>query len=385
MSMLKLIWKSSRHSWFRNVLLMLSIAIAYTLFGVLIAFERAYSSAGGISTSRIVTANKISFTQPLPIAYFQAVREVEGIAATSYAAWFGGYYQEPRNRLHTIAVEPHSYLAVYGDDLSLTEDARSTFIRERDSVLVGEAMAARFGWKVGDQVPIVNPRIARSDGAAGWTFRIAGIVQGATAFVDTSFVYIHYDNLNEARLRGQDTIGWIVTAPAPGHDPGQLGQAIDRLFETSADRTTTDSERSFALTFVAQFGDLALATMLILGAAFFSLLVIVSTTTALSIRQRLQQIGILKGLGFSHERIFWLFIGESLVVVVLAGIAGLLAAAALVSSSAESLVAIAPDMAVSPEIAAVGIASLIALAVAASAVPTWRAVNMPAADVLRRG
>ena len=164
-----------------------------------------------------------------------------------------------------------------------------------------------------------------------------------------------------------------------------MGQTIDRLFETSADRTTTDSERSFALTFVAQFGDLAFATMLILGAAFFSLLVIVATTTAMAIRQRLRQIGILKAVGFSNGRIFGLFVGESLAVVVLAGIAGLTFAAALVSRSAESLASIAPDMVVSPGIAIAAIVSLLALAVAASAVPTWRALSRSAADVLRRG
>lgn len=383
--MLALILKSARHAWFRNLFLMLAIAIAYTLFGVLMAFERAYRSGGAMSGNRIVTANKISFTQPLPLSHFQVVQGLDGIAATTYAAWFGGHYQDPRNRLHTIAVEPRSYLAVYGDDLALTDAERATFVRERDSALVGKAMAERFGWAVGDRVPIINSNIARADGADSWSFRIAGIVHGTTAFVDTSFVYIHYANLEEARLRDKGTLGWIVTAPARGRDPGALGQAIDRIFDTAAARTTTDTERSFALTFVAQFGDLAFVTILILAAALFSLLIIVSTTTAVAIRQRLNQVGILKGLGYSHTRIFSLFVGESLVVVVSAGVIGLAIAAAVVAGAADSLVSIAPDMAVSPSILGAGFISLIFLAVAASSIPTWRALRLSAADVLRRG
>ncbi|MEM1082442.1 MAG: ABC transporter permease, partial [Pseudomonadota bacterium] len=186
MTMAGLLIKGVRHGWFRNALLMLSIVIAYMLFGVLVAFERAYSSAAAISTSRIVTVNKINFMQPLSLAQFQAIQGVEGIRSTSYAAWFGGYYQEPRNRLHTIAVEPRSYLEVYGDDLSLTEEGRATFIREQDAVLVGESMAERFGWRVGDRIPIINPGITRADGAVSWSFRIADLVKGTTPFVDTS-------------------------------------------------------------------------------------------------------------------------------------------------------------------------------------------------------
>lgn len=385
MKTLKLIWCQARHAWLRNLLLMSSVTIAYALYGTLSAFERAYSAGGAISTSRLITANKISFTQPLPVAHFKAVQQVEGIGATSFAAWFGGYFQHPRNRLHTIAVEPHSYLAVYGEDLALTESERSAFVRERDAVLVGQAMATRFGWNVGEQVPIINQRIARKDGDASWRFRIAGIVKGTTAFVDTNFVYIHYELLNEARLSGRDTIGWIVSAPAPEVDPGELAETIDRLFEVSAERTITDSERSFALTFVAQFGDLVVATLLILGGAFLSVLVIVSTTTAVAIRQRRRQIGILKGLGFSHAFIARIFIGETVLVVLIAGALGLCASAIFVGGAADSVVSIAPGMIVSGSMIVIGVVSQIILAMAASALPTWQAINLPAAEVLRRG
>ena len=385
MSGLKLIMSNIRHAWLRTVLLMLSIIIAYLLFGMLMAFERAYSTSSDMGAGRIITANKTSFTEPLPISHFRTAQTVDGIDASSFAAWFGGHYREPRNRLHTLAVDPPSYLAVYGDDLELTDEERLRFLNERGSVLVGEAMAERFGWQTGDQIPIVNRQISRVDGAESWTFTIAGLVKGTTAYVDTSFLYIHYDLLNEARASGQNTIGWIVTKPAPGVDAGALGEDIDRLFETSSERTTTDSERSFAQTFVAQFGDLALVTMLILGAAFLSLLMIVGSTTALAIQQRIREIGILKGLGFSHARVLTLLIGESVIVILTAGLIGLALAAYLVRGSAEMLVSIAPDIAVSAEVIAIAVISMIVLAVAASMVPAWRAVSASTSSVLRKG
>lgn len=385
MSGLKLILSNIRHAWLRNALLMLSIAIAYLLFGMLMAFERAYSTSGDIGAGRVITANKTSFTEPLPISHFRKARTIDGVEASSFAAWFGGHYREPRNRLHTLAVDPQSYLAVYGNDLEITPEERSRFLNERGSILVGEAMAERFGWRVGDQIPIINRQIARADGADTWSFTIAGLVRETTAYVDTSFLYVHYDLLNEARANGQNTIGWIVSKPAPGVDAGALGEDIDRLFETSAERTTTDSERSFAQTFVAQFGDLALVTLLILGAAFLSLLMIVGSTTALAIQQRIREIGILKGLGFSHSRVLALLVGESVLVILMAGLAGLALASLLVGGSAESLVSIAPGIAVSTQVIAIAVVSMIVLAVAASAVPAWRAVSASTSSVLRKG
>ncbi|MEM9573233.1 MAG: FtsX-like permease family protein [Pseudomonadota bacterium] len=385
MSAFNLVLSSIRHAWLRNLLLMLSIVIAYMLFGMLMAFERAYSTNSEIGAGRIITANKTSFTEPLPISHFRAVQTVDGVETSSYAAWFGGHYREPRNRLHTLAVDPLSYLTVYGDDLQLTDQERSRFQKERGSVLVGEAMAERFGWSVGDQIPIINRQIARRDGADTWAFTIAGLVKGTTAYVDTSFLYIHYDLLNEARASDQNTIGWIVTKPSPGIDAGALGENIDRFFETSAERTITDSERSFAQTFVAQFGDLALVTMLILGAAFLSLLMIVGSTTALAIQKRTREIGILKGLGFSHGRVLTMLIGESLLVIISAGVVGLILASSMIGGSAEMLVSIAPGIAVSPFIVTLAVVSMIVLAVAASLLPAWRAVNAPTSRVLRKG
>lgn len=382
MSVARLLIESIGSAWPRNLLLVCSVAIAYLLFGTLIAFDRAYRAGGQIGEVRMITTNKLSFTQPMPMAHFEAVNQLQPVGAASFAAWFGGYYQEPRNRLHTIAVDAPTYLAVYGEDLALSPMARNSFLNERDSLLVGEALSARLGWQVGDRVPILNPQIERLDGTQGWSFRVAGIVRGTTAFVDTNFVYIHYDRLNAARAQDRDTIGWIVSQPAPGYASAQMADSIDRLFEISATRTTTDSERSFALTFINQFGDLALVTTLILGCAFVSLMVIVTSTTTLAIRRRIREIGILKALGFSRFRVMSLFVGETLVVVVAAGMFGLMSAAMLIDVSAQTMAAIAPGIEVTTSILLSGFVSLLVLALVSSAPMTWRLVKMSTADAL---
>ena len=384
MSSLGFIGQSVKAAWVRNLMLMLSVAIAYGLFGMLAAFYLAYGSTGDDKADRMITTSKTGFSQPIPISHFRQLQQIDEVGAASIASWFGGYYREPRNSLHAIAVDPASYLEVYGGDIRIEPAVRESFLSDRTTMMVGRSMAERFGWEPGDQVSIINERIAREDGDEAWSFRIAGVFEGATEQIDTSFLYIHYDRFNEARASNQDTLGWIVSSPAPGVDPIEMGQAIDAFFATAADRTTTDTERSFSQAFVAQFGDLALVTLLVLGAALVSLLMIVASTTALAIKRRMPDIGILKGLGFSHTRILGFVVGESVLIDLIAGCIGLALAAIMISGSAESFASIAPGIAVTPLIYALGIVSMIALGVLASIWPAWRSVNTDATTMLRR-
>lgn len=384
MSALGFIGHSLKAAWVRNLALMLAVAIAYALFGMLAAFYLAYGSSGDGNPDRMITTSKTGFSQPLPISHFRQVQQIDEVGTASIASWFGGYYREPRNSLHAIAVDPASYLEVYGDDIRIEPEVRESFLSDRTAMMVGRSMAERFGWRSGDQVSIINERIARADGDPAWSFRIAGVFEGATEQIDTSFLYIHYDHFNEARARNQNTLGWIVSTPAPGVDPIDMGQAIDEFFATTADRTTTDTERSFSQAFVAQFGNLAFVTLLILGAALVSLFMIVASTTALAIRRRGPDIGILKGVGFSHLRIIGFVVGESVLIVLVAGCIGLALAGAMISGSAENFASIAPGIAVTPEISALGVLSMVALAICASAWPAWRSANSDTVTMLRR-
>ena len=384
MSVLGFIGQSVMAAWIRTLVLLLPGAIAYGLFGILAAFYLAYGATGDDTANRMITTSKTGFSQPLPVSHFRQLQQIEEVGAASIASWFGGYYREPRNSLHAIAVDPISYLEVYGDDFRIDPTVLESFLSDRTAMMVGRSMAERFGWEPGDQVSIINERIARADGGQAWSFRIAGVFEGATDQIDTSFLYVHHDRFNEARASNRDTLGWIVSTPAPGVDPIDMGQAIDAFFASTADRTTTDTERSFSQAFVAQFGDLALVTLLVLGAALVSLLMIVASTTALAIKRRSPDIGILKGLGFSHTRILSFVIGEPVLLVMIAGCAGLALAAVMISGSSESFASIAPGIALTPAISALGVLSMVALGILASVWPAWRSVNTDTATVLRQ-
>jgi len=381
----KFIALNFKSAWLRNLLLMSSIVIAYVLFGILSAFQQTYgATSSDDDTSRMITANKINFTQPLPLSHFHEVQKIPAVREQTYAAWFGGYYQEPRNSLHAIAVDPQSYLKVYGKDLHLSDSARKSFLDDRSAILVGKSMAEQYGWHVGDQISILNKRITRADGAHNWVFRIAGIFEGATEQIDTSFLYIHYRRLNEARDQNVDTIGWIVTKPEDGESPSAMGQAIDQHFKSFTDRTTTESERSFSQAFVAQFGDLALVTLLVLAATLMSLIMIVGSTTALSVQQRAREVGILKALGFTRQQVLQLIVTESFSLTIISGCFGLAIAAGFLESMAESFASIAPGIAITAEIFVVGVLSMIALASLASVIPALKVVNIDTATLLRR-
>lgn len=384
MTSLTLAVSNLRNTIARNVLLMLSIFFGTCTFGVLTAFERAFNADATSDIGRMITVNKISFTQPLPLSHFDRLRSIPGVGEATFASWFGGYYREPSNNLHAFAVDPESYLSVYRTDILLSDDERATFLRERTALLVGEAMAAKWGWKVGDQVPILSRSILQRSGSQSWTFVIAGVFRAGSAQVDTNFMFLRHDYLNEARAVGRDTIGWLVFRSAAGAGGEAVGEAVDRIFAAETDQTTTDTERNFNRTFAAQFGNVALAIALVVGAALLSVLMVVANTMMLSVRERTKDIGILKTLGFSSSRIAKLLFVEALLIAAAGGILGLAAAYAAIRVIGPSLTQIAPGMTLSVGIIGAGTALIIAVAGIATAGPSYVLSKLRAADALRR-
>lgn len=385
MTRLALVFGNLRRCRMRTALLILSIGIALLLFGLLASFERAFSTSSEASDlGRMVVVNKISFTQPLPQAHFERVRALPGVAAATHATWFGGYYREPRNTLHAMAVEPQSFLQVYRDDIQLAEDQRLAFLAQRGSVIIGSSMAERWGWRVGDRIPVFSNRIVKHDGSRTWELLVAGIFHGANAQVDANFLYLHHDYLDEARSTGTGTIGFIILEPQAGVAGDELGQRVDRLFDTAAVRTTTDTEMSFNRAFVRQFGDMALVAQLVVAASMVSLLLILGSTMMMAIHERTREVGVLKALGFGRLEILWLVLAEVLVLALIGGLAGLATAAIAVRIVAGSLVQIAPGMTLGWQIWGAGLGIILALALLAGLIPAARAMRVRIVDALGR-
>ncbi|HVD84763.1 MAG TPA: FtsX-like permease family protein [Bradyrhizobium sp.] len=371
----------------RAALMIVSILIAFMIFGVLAGFYRAFTAGEDrAAADRLITVNKINFTQPMPIAYFNRVRAVDGVRQVTHANWFGGYYQDPKNFLMTLAIEPATYFDMYRSELDIRPEQLQAFISDRSSAVIGESMARKWGWKVGDRVPVASSIFTqRSNGSHTWDFTIAGIVKGKAEQVSTDFLLFQYAYFDETRTFGKDTIGWLILQTNSPENNDRVARTIDAMFANSIAETSTDTEKAFGKAFAAQFGNIALIVFLVVGAAFVTILMIVGNTMALSIRERTSEIGVLKTLGFSGPRILRMVLGESVLLALLGGLPGLAIAALITIALRASLANIAPAFAVSPVIALEGIALMIALGLFTGVIPALNAMRLKIATALGRG
>ncbi|MBV9429941.1 MAG: FtsX-like permease family protein [Bradyrhizobiaceae bacterium] len=370
----------------RAVLMIVSILTAFAIFGVLASFGQAFNAGQDVAEAdRLVVVNKINFTQPLPIAYFNRVRAISGVRQVTHLNWFGGYYQDPKNFLIVMAVEPTTYMELYGNDLDIPPDAQQAFKRGRTAALVGEAMAKKWGWHVGDHVPIASNIFSQKNGSHSWDFDIVGIFTGKKPQIDTNFMVFQYDYFDETRSFGKDTIGWMaLRTGSPSLNDGVI-KAIDQLFANSSYETATDTEKAFNKAFVAQFGNIALIVVLVVGAAFVTILMIVGNTMALSVRERTREIGVLKTLGFSGGRILRLVLGESILLALIGGLPGLGLAILFILLIRDSLTAILPHINIAPEIVLSGLGLMVALGVVTGLIPALGAMRLKIAAALGRG
>jgi putative ABC transport system permease protein len=371
----------------RAALMIVSILIAFMIFGVLAGFYRAFTAGEDrAAADRLITVNKINFTQPMPIAYFNRVRAVDGVRQVTHANWFGGYYQDPKNFLMTLAIEPATYFDVYRSELDIPPEQLQAFITDRSSAVIGESMARKWGWKVGDRVPVAsNIFTQRSNGSHTWDFTIAGIVKGKAEQVSTDFLLFQYAYFDETRSFGKDTIGWLILQTNSPENNDRVAKTIDAMFANSTAETSTDTEKAFGKAFAAQFGNIALIVFLVVGAAFVTILMIVGNTMALSIRERTREIGVLKTLGFSGPRILRMVLGESVLLALLGGLPGLAIAALITIGLRASLANIAPAFAVSPVIMLEGIVLMVALGLFTGVIPALNAMRLKIATALGRG
>jgi putative ABC transport system permease protein len=298
--------------------------------------------------------------------------------------WFGGYYQDPKNFMIVMAVEPRTYLDVYASDIVVAPEAQEAFFRERTGALVGEAMAQKWGWKVGDRVPLASNIFSQKSGARSWDFDIVGIIKARKPQVDTNYMVFQYAYFDETRSFGKDMIGWMALQTTSQSLNDQVSKAIDATFANSLYETSTDTEKAFNKAFVAQLGNIALIVTLVVGAAFVTILMIVGNTMALSIRERTRQIGVLKTLGFSGPRVLRLVLGEAILLALLGGLPGLGIAALVALLMRESPSNFIPRIAVTPDIVVLAIALMLALGLITGLIPALNAMRLKIATALGR-
>ena len=205
-----LVWKSLWRKKIRTTLTILSVFVAFLLFGLLNALNQAFGGASDLANAqRLITLDKISIINSLPAAYLQRIESIPGVSRVAHASWFGGYYQEPRNQFAQFPVDPERYLDVYSE-LTIPDEQREDWMRRRDTVIVGRGLIEQFGWSVGDRIPIYSSIWTNKSGSQVWDFEIAGIFDNDDPRSNTLFMLIHYDYFDEGRAFGEGSIGWFI-------------------------------------------------------------------------------------------------------------------------------------------------------------------------------
>lgn len=372
----------------RTFLLILSIFIAFLIFGLLFGFLDSYgrtSSAGG-ADERLIVTNRVNFTQPLPIAYLNRIKSVEGVAEVSYASWFGGFYKEPSNQIFTFGVEPETYLSIYKDLIVIPDDQKAAFIADRTGIVVGRSVADKFGWKLGDQIPLTSNIYSQANGAGStWALTIRGIYRGAREEDPTSGAYIHWDYFDESRSFGKNNVNQFAIRTSDPSRNVAISAAVDASFKNSAAETATQSEEAFNQGFLAQLGDIVLIVRLVTMAAFVAILLIVGNSMVMAIRERTKEIGVMKTLGFSSSRVLRMVLGESLSIALIGAFLGLGAAKLLmVAVLTPAVKDFFGGLDLSWTLAAIGAAIAVAFGILTGLIPAINAFRLKIVDALGR-
>ena len=332
MKFIPLIWRNLLRRKIRTLMTIGSIFIAFLLFGLLMAIRAAFSMGVDIAgADRLVAIHKVSLIQLMPRSYLERIRAVEGVSDVTHANWFGGYYQEPSNFIANFAVEPEPYLRMY-PEFTVPEEQKKAWFANRTGAVVGIATAEKFGWKVGDRVPLISPIYRKPDGLP-WEFTIEGIYDSTLKGTDKTMFLFHYDYVNETfrNMPVANLVGWYIIRVADPATSDQLAKRIDAMFANSSTETKTATEKAFVSDFAKQVGDIGAIMVAIASIVMFFILFVAGNAMAQSIRERTSELAVLKTVGFSDGRILTLVLVESCVIALLGGSLGLLIAWAVIA------------------------------------------------------
>jgi len=328
MKYLPLLWATVWRKKVRTIFTLLSIAIAFLLFGVLETVDYAFSHpSGGVSgADKLITTNKYSITLSLPFSDTQQIRSVPGVAAVTWISWFGGYYQESKNFVFVIPIDADSYFDLHKDEFVVRDDEMRAYRGTRTGALVNVALMKKFGWKVGDRVPLHSTIWTQKNGSLDWTFDVVGsfdVKDRTQARAQAQSLLFHYEMFDEGRSYGKGTVGWFEERVSDPAQSAAISARIDALFANSPNETKTQPSKDFMMAFIKQLGDIGFVLRAILGAVFFTLLFLTGNTMMQSVNERIPELAVLKTVGFSDLKVLGLVIAESLLLCVLAALAGL--------------------------------------------------------------
>jgi putative ABC transport system permease protein len=385
MKYLHLIWAALFRRKTRTILTLVSIIAAFLLFGMLDAVRTSFTQAGQSANGaqRLQTGSKLSFIQTLPQSLEAQIARVPGVKMVTYANWFGGAYQDPHNQVFSFAVEPN-YIDLYPEmDVSAAE--RRKFDETRTGALVGEKLAARFHWKVGDRIPLQSTIFPDRSGSKNWTFDIAGIIHSkdkkAGGFYDQLFL-LHWKYFDETTPYNRGQVGWYVTRVADVNQADRVAKAIDAISANSDHETRTQTEQAATASWMKQLADIGLIVGSIMGAVFFTLLLLSGNTMMQAVRERTSELAVLKTIGFSSGSVLGMVLAESVLLLLLGGVIGLGLASVLIPIVSAGSGGMLNLPVVGWDSWVLGVVLMVLIGLLVGALPALRAMRLNIVDAL---
>jgi putative ABC transport system permease protein len=378
-----LIWAALFRRKTRTILTLVSIIAAFVLFGLLDAVRVSFNNAGKSANGaeRLQTGARLSFIQPLPQALGAQIAMVDGVRDVAHANWFGGAYQDPHNQIFTFAVSDN-YLDIY-PEVTVPPEQFKAFQGDLNGILAGDIIAKKYGWKIGDKIPLQSQIFPNKEGSKNWSFNLAGIMSSKDnkAF-QSQMIILHWKNFDETTPYNHGSVGWYISRVKDVNQADRVAKAIDAISANSDHETKTQTEQAATANWIKQLADIGLIVTSIMGAVFFTLILLTGNTMMQAVRERTSELAVLKTIGFSSNSVLMMVLGESVLLLLLGGAIGL----GLVSLLGLVLPAMSGGMITRTSVGAgvwgLGIALAIGIGVIIGALPAMRAMRLNIVDAL---
>ncbi|MCG6919917.1 MAG: FtsX-like permease family protein [Acidobacteria bacterium] len=378
MRYLPILLANLRRKKLRTVLTIGSFSVALFLFGLLFAVRMGFRQGIDVAGADRLIVTGTSLMQLLPMPYMARIQRMPGVKEVAHATWFGGVYQDPKNFFPQFAVDPELWRAMYPEYVVDEQEWRD-FVADRQGAIVGAKLAERFGWEVGDRIPLKSPSYLGGD---SWDFNVRGIYHGTRPQDDEGQFWMQHDYIYE---KGPDyfrgVVGWYIVRVEDPEDAAKVVATIDEEFRNSANETRTQTESAFAAGFVRQMGNIEFLVLAIGSVVFFTLLLVTGNTMAIAVRERTNDLAVLKAIGYSDGFVLGLVLAEAALIAGVGGVVGLWLAHAVVSRDITGgLIALyLPEAAL-----AGGVVVALGTGVLAGLFPALGAMRLSVVDALRR-
>lgn len=383
MKYFSLIWSALFRSKTRTFLTLLSVIAAFLLFGLLDSVRVAFNSGGSVAgADRLVVASRLSITQMLPYSLLPQIQSTPGVKKATYAAWFGGIYQDPKNFFPNFSVSP-DYFDMYPEYI-IDPAQLKAWQADRTGAIVGESLAKRFKWKVGDTIPLQATIFPQKDGSNAWPLKLRGTFKLADSKRrgEENQLVFHWKYFDEANQYTNGQVGWYMVKLDNVNHATRVAKAIDAISMNSSHETKAQTEQAFNQSFAKQFADIGLIVTAIMAAVFFTLLLLTGNTMSQAVRDRIPELAVLKTLGFTNGTVLILVLVESVLLIVLGGVIGMGIAAVIipvVSAMSGGMLALGG---IPKETWAVGLALMLGIGIVVGALPAMRAKRLKIVDAL---